>query len=143
MGAPDILVGIGASRIVTPKKCKLLCDRLAKTEDIIVLALVYYRASTAKALSYAVRTTAGRECIEDRLMLEELGSGCYESTLINGNGKFRVIPILIAKAVDFWLAFVERVDICMLKIFDEAGLALEELCVIVASQGLTVLVDLA
>ena len=52
-----VLVGIGASCVVSPKKCKLLCDRLAKTEDIVVLALVYDRASTSKALSHAVWTS--------------------------------------------------------------------------------------
>lgn len=76
-------------------------------------------------------------------MLEEFGSGCYEVSLIHSDGKFCVIPFLVTKTVEFWLAIVERVDIRMLKIFDEAGLALEELCVIVAGQGLTVLVDLA
>lgn len=57
MRASDILVGIDASCVVSPKKCKLLCDRLAKTEDIVVLALVYDRASTSKALSHAVWTS--------------------------------------------------------------------------------------
>ena len=76
-------------------------------------------------------------------MLEEFGSGGFEISLIHSDGKFCVIPVLITKTIGLWLAIVERVDICMLKILDEAGFALEELCVIVTGQGLTVLVDLA
>lgn len=76
-------------------------------------------------------------------MLEESSTGCYESSLINGNGEFHFILFLITKVVEFWFAVFEGVDVCMLEILNEAGLALEELCIIVAGQGLTVLIDLA
>ena len=41
MRASDVLVGIGAHRIIAPEESKLLCDGFAKTEGIIVLALMY------------------------------------------------------------------------------------------------------
>ena len=41
MRASDVLVGFRAHRIIAPEESKLLCDGFAKTEGIIVLALMY------------------------------------------------------------------------------------------------------
>jgi len=62
----NMLVGVGASLVVSFKISKFVCNRLAKTEDIIC-ALVNFRAAISKTLRHAIRTATRGEGIEDRL----------------------------------------------------------------------------
>ena len=77
----NVLVGLGASLIVSFEVCKLVCNRLAKAEDII-RAFIKIRAAISKTLPRAIRTATGGEGIEDRLVREELGAGGRHSALM-------------------------------------------------------------
>ena len=77
----NMLVGVGASLVVSFKVCKLVCNRLAKAEDII-RAFINFRAAISKTLSNAIRTATRGEGIEDRLLPEELGAGGRHSALM-------------------------------------------------------------
>ena len=135
------LVGMGASLVVSSEICKLVCNRLAKAEDIIC-ALGNFRAAIFETLPHAIRTATGGEGIEDSLMLKKLGAGgrhTSSSLIRDGDGDRLRVPLLVAEAVGFAFGVFVR----MLKILDKAGLAPKKLEVVAVSVGLAVLLCFA
>jgi hypothetical protein len=55
----NVLVGVGASLVVSFEICKFVCNRLAKAEDIIC-ALGNFRAAISKTLPHAIHVRTSK-----------------------------------------------------------------------------------